>query len=708
MRSSLLLYTACIAVAVFFSSHRNEEGMFPLSQLNQVDFKAAGFKISQKDIYNPDGVALTDALVRLGGCTGSFISPEGLIITNHHCVYGSVAGVSTKENDYLKKGFYADQKSKEIKVGLPCKITLGYEDVSSKVLEGVSPMMDPSEKKAIIRKNADAIIKAANAMNPGFTYEISEMFVGVSYTLFKYMVLKDVRLVYVPPHDIGNFGGETDNWEWPKHTGDFSVVRAYVGKDGKPAEYSPDNVPYSPRKFLKINPHGTRNNDLVFILGYPGTTFRHDPYQFIEYQQKFVLPFISEWYGWRIRTMEKLGKGNRDRELRLSGTVKSLANTKKNFEGKMFGLGQTGLLETKKNEQENLMQTMKNKGVNTAFFTQIDSLYKIKLMYAKRSLLLNRFTIDCGVFNTALAIAASKKSQSTVPGPDDKEFWNKWKKQIKDAQAQTRIVDAELEQLVLAELLTRTKALKGEMKVASLSKLKNPRKWAKKSFKVSVIDDVELFNKYLDSVPWEVYHSKDPIVRLADEMFNDLKDNETMNLSFSNKMSSLLPQLLDARINYGNKQFIPDANSTLRFTYGHISGYKEGLNPHPFPYTFRKEIFEKNQKDNADYELSEETRQMLKQSQVAPQLIDPETGDVVICMLYNMDTTGGNSGSPVMDSEGNLIGVNFDRAYTATLNDYSWNADYSRSIAVDIRYVLYTMKYFSNATGLLSEIGVQL
>lgn len=708
MRHTIKIFFAALVCILLLPSHKGDEGMFPLSQLNQVDFKKAGFNISQSDIYNPEGVALTDALVRLGGCTGSFISSEGLIITNHHCVFGSVASVSSKENDYLEKGFYATDKNKELKIGLTCKITKSYEDVSSKVLEGILPGQDPVSKKTAIRRNIDALVKAEQAKNPGLNIEVSEMFVGYSYTLFRYQVLKDVRLVYVPPRDIGEFGGETDNWEWPKHTGDFSIVRAYVGKDGNPAEYSPDNIPYSPKKFLKINQNGTKNNDLVFILGYPGVTYRHDPYQFIQYQQEHVLPFISDWYGWRMSTMEDLGKKDRDRYLRLSGTIKSLANTKKNFEGKMFGLKQTGLLNTKKAEQDQLMQLMKQAGADVSIFAEIDSLYAGRLRSAQRSLLLNRFNVDAGTLSIAFNIINSRKADGTTPDKTDSLFWSKWKKQIKDAMSNSRIVDAELDQLVLAELLGRAKKMNGNSKIVGVSNIKNPKKWAKNAYKKSYLDDVPKFLKLLDEEPWTVYSVNDPITELALELMPELKENDLQNAAFTNRMSSLLPKLLEAKIKYAGKSFIPDANSTLRFTFGHISAYKSELNKHPEPYTLRSEIFEKNAIDNKDYRLGDSTKKMLMEKSVAPSLLDPATGDVVVCMLYNMDTTGGNSGSPVMDANGNLVGVNFDRAYTATLNDYSWNPDYSRSIAVDIRYVIYTIKYLNQADKLLAEMGVKL
>lgn len=698
-------------LTILLSSHKHDEGMFPLSQLNQVDFKAAGFNISQKDIYNPDGIALTDALVRLGGCTGSFVSAQGLIVTNHHCVFSSVSGISNKENDYLENGFYAADKTKELRIGLTCRITKSYEDVSMKILDGISPSMSPSKKSEIISRNIEVLTKSEQSKYPDMTIEVSEMFRGYSYTLFRYQTLKDVRLVYVPPQTIGNFGGETDNWEWPKHTGDFSFVRAYVGKDGKPAEYSPENIPYVPQKHLTINPKGTKEKDLVFILGYPGTTYRHEPYQFLEYQQDFVLPFISEWYGWRINKMEELGKTDRDRYLKMAGTIKGLSNTKKNFEGKLYGLKHTGLLQAKKDEQEKLQNKMMatDRSANTQFFNIIDSMYTRRLITAQHDLLLNRFNNDCAAFYAALALENAKQSVPKAPSKKDTAFWNKWKKQLKTTLKQNyRMPDQELDKAVLAELVKRGKKLPMESRIESLTKIKNIDAWAEKAYGKSYLDEPAMLFKMLDSIPWAVYKSKGELQTLAHKMLPELQALAKSQKAFADIMDGQLPLLLDAKLKYGNKTFIPDANSTLRFTYGYITGYKEGLNKHTAPYTHRSEIFAKNATDNIDYRLSPPVVSLLKTTDIAASLLDPESNDLVVCMLYNMDTTGGNSGSPVMDANGNLVGVNFDRAYTATLNDYSWNTDYSRSIAVDIRYVLFTMKYLNGADNLLSEMGISL
>ncbi len=259
----LFLVVALIATLITSRAEGEEEGMYPLSMISKLNLKAAGLQIDPEELFNPGKGGLVDALVRLGGCTGSFVSENGLIVTNHHCAFGAVAAASTPEQNYLEDGFYASAQEKEVKTSLTCKITMSYEDVSSVVLNGVTSEMNGGERGEIIQKNIQALLEKEREQNPELTIEVSEMYIGKFYTLFRYKTLNDIRLVYVPPRSIGEFGGETDNWIWPRHTGDFSFVRAYE-----------NDKPYHPDNFLKINASGTEEGDFTFVLGYPGRTYR--------------------------------------------------------------------------------------------------------------------------------------------------------------------------------------------------------------------------------------------------------------------------------------------------------------------------------------------------------------------------------------------------------------------------------------------------
>jgi hypothetical protein len=290
-----VLVVVIILFAALLRPTIGEEGMYPITSIASLKLKEKGLKIGVNEIYNPGGTSLIDGIVSLGGCSASFVSPEGLIITNHHCVFGAVQAVSTVEKDYLTNGFLAATRPDEIRArGMTARITEEMRDVTEKVMSVVKDSMDPIERAKAIEGRIGELTKAAQKEMPGKSIGISEMLPGKSYLMFISTTLRDVRLAYVPPRSVGEFGGEDDNWVWPRHTGDFSFVRAYAGPDGKPADYAPGNVPFHPRRFLKVNPKGVEEDDFVFILGYPGRTYRHQTSFYMAYEENLRMPFIAD------------------------------------------------------------------------------------------------------------------------------------------------------------------------------------------------------------------------------------------------------------------------------------------------------------------------------------------------------------------------------------------------------------------------------
>lgn len=715
-----LLYLPCLAVlALLTISAVQEEGMFPLSHLNQVNFKEAGFEISQKDVFNPDGVSLTDALVRLGGCTGSFVSEEGLIITNHHCVFSAVAAVSSDKDDYLTNGFMAKTKEEELKTSLPCRITESYKDVSLEVLKGTDGL-NPTEKAEVIRSNQKAILDKERAQYPDLEISISEMFVGKSYTLFRYLLLEDVRLVYVPPRNVGEFGRETDNWEWPRHTGDFSIVRVYMGKDGKPAKYSEDNIPYKPKKHLQVKT-GAKENDLAFILGYPGRTYKNRTSEFLKYQYNHHLSFYSNWFSWRIDNLTAQVKDDKNAYLKVAGRMKSWANVEKNYKGKIQGLRRTEVIKNKEMEEKALEKFAAEKMPQYKYsIEEIRKLYKVKNEEANKTMIMGRFVSDISTFSTAYFIASKKLEIDTASDPEAFIAANKdeWVKQLsRTAPAYNNEFDKQsfLKLMDIYNMQKRPANLIGWIEKAShqIYSLNGSAAWGKKGHehfvenyykKTQLLDKAKLI-KRLEDNPEKFFKMKDDLVEIALKFVPEHQSFMQKYINREEKINSLLPEVLELKMAFNKEGFIPDANGTLRFTYGYIKGYSPMDGVVNYPFTSIDGILEKAN-TNEDYVLEQDILKTLKIKEVSPKLKDPKTGKVVVGMLYNMDTSGGNSGSPILDSKGNLIGINFDRAYTATINDYAWNESYSRSIGVDIRYVLFIMKYYSQADHLIREMNV--
>jgi len=353
---SLVISLALVSAVLFMHLDVTaDEGMYPISEIHKLNLKVKGLKIDPKDVYNPSGVSLIDAIVMVGGCTGSFVSPDGLILTNHHCAFSGVQAASTKEKDYITDGFIARTRNEEIPArGYTVRITESYRGVSKEVLSVVNDKMELAERTKAIQKKIRELVEETEKEKPGKRIEVSEMFAGRNYVLFVYANFRDVRLVYVPPRSIGEFGGENDNWVWPRHTGDFSYLRLYVAPDGSPADYSENNVPYRPKKYLKVQAEGANEKDFVFILGYPGSTFRHRSSHYLAYEETHRMPAVADLFEWQIKTMEDLGKSDRSVAIMHDARIKGLANVMKNYRGKLKGMNRLQLVQKKQAEEQEL------------------------------------------------------------------------------------------------------------------------------------------------------------------------------------------------------------------------------------------------------------------------------------------------------------------------------------------------------------------
>jgi len=717
-----LLTCSLLTVGILQSGYKPwEEGMFPLSEIHKLDLKKAGLKINQNEIYNPNGISLVDALVNVGGCTGSFISNEGLIITNHHCAFSAVQQASTPEHDYLTNGFVAKQREQEIEAkGLTCRITDSYEDVSDRVLGAVAQITDPSSRLKLINDAIKNIVKEAEQKDPSIQAEVSEMFIGKTYVLFRYKTIQDVRLVYVPNRQIGEYGGETDNWVWPRHTGDFSFMRAYVAPNGNPAKYSKNNVPYTPKKFLKVNPKGTNEEDFVFILGYPGKTFRHRPAQFIEYQQKFVLPYVSDLYDFQNTTMENAGKKDKATEIKLATRIKRNANVMKNYRGKLQGLQGIDLIAKKKGEDAELASFINgNVDVKAKYgnlMSDIDNLYKLINGDAKRDLWLDQIYNSTSLLTVSKNINLFKAALNAQPEAEKEAFFiqNLPKlKQVLSGAYESYDIDADRK--IFKKMLIDATGLPFNQQVNAINKISSKSAnsetvvdaYLEKTFGLTKLKDSNYVFSSLLKSPKSLNAYNDALLKFEIDVAQQIKELKPEKDRREGVLNKLMGDYVNVKEKLLKKDFIPDANSTLRLTYGYVRGYWPADANYMRPYTTIKGILEKGSLGNPEFDYPAQIKS-LWQAKDFGSFEKQDLKDVPVAFLYNMDTTGGNSGSPIMNAYGELIGVNFDRAYGATINDYAWNESYSRSIGVDIRYVLWVASKIDNANFLLKEMGVKI
>lgn len=715
---SSILVALLLGLGTFnFSASVPDEGMYPLSELSRAGLKRAGLKIAEKDIYNPGQIGLVDALVQVSGCSGSFVSPNGLIITNHHCAFSAVQLASSPQHNYLENGFVANSQEQEIEAkGLTIRITDSYEDVSQQILNAVANVNDPIERINIINKKRAELAQQAEAKDPSIKAEVSEMFIGKSYVLFRYKTIEDVRLVYIPRQDIGEFGGETDNWVWPRHTGDFSFLRAYVAPDGSSAKYSKSNVPYKPKKHLKVNPKGVEENDFVFILGYPGRTFRHRPAQYIEYQQRFLLPYTSELFDYQNQQMALVGKSDKATELALATRIKRNANVLKNYRGKLKGLRNIDLIATKKQEDRALGDFINSKAELKAKYSNlmndIDQHYKLVFSDSYRELWFNNMYSGIRSLQIAGLLNDFKDALTKQGGQSSKQqFFDKNIERFKQQlDGLYEAYNEKADQHIGAHMFGQAYLFKDKNAIQAIVDKRFENQQQAESYIQNAISNSKVGDK--NKLYNAVLKNMGSLLAYSDELMNFQQKIETEMEPFRQEqkrregvLNRLMGDYVAVKEVYQSKNFIPDANSTLRLTFGNIKGYSPADATYMKPFTTVKGLIEKGNSGDNEFRYPEAIKQAWLNKNFgayAKRGMD----DVPVNILYNMDTTGGNSGSPIMNAYGELIGVNFDRSYDATINDFAWNESYSRSIGVDIRYVLWIADKIDNAQFILKEMDI--
>ncbi|MFZ2053869.1 MAG: S46 family peptidase [Candidatus Aminicenantales bacterium] len=692
-----------------------DEGMYPISEIMKLDLLSKGLEIDPAEIYSTDK-SLIFAIVSVGA-TGSFVSPDGLFVTNHHVAFGAVQAASTKENDYIRNGFLARTKAQEIQAkGMTARITESFRDVSAEVLSAVKPDMDYAVRTKAIERRIKEIVARAEKAQPGKRAEVAEMFTGKTYILFVYTYLKDIRLVYVPPRSIGEFGGEEDNWMWPRHTGDFSFLRAYVAPDGSPADYASQNVPFRPKRHLRIAARGVDEGDFVFLLGYPGRTYRHSAASFLAYEEEVRMPYVVDWYAWQIDLMEKMGAEDRGVALLHASRIKGLANTMKNYRGKLKGMKRLGLVERRREEEKALQQFIEADPKRRERYGTI--LADIAAVYEE-----NRQTFDYemvlgylrGSVNL-LGIASSVHEAAIERRKPDLERESAYMDRNFPRSKQRLLLGLRnyyepTDKAVFRDLILRAAKLQAPSGIKPIDEAlggdfseKAIGEYLERIYAGTKMSDSQFVEGLLEMTPEELAKVQDPFLDLARALYPAVRELREKQRARRGALDPLYARLNDVKELFLGKNFIPDANSTLRLTYGRIKGYEPVDAVYYSPITTLSGVLEKTT-GREPFDTPPALADLFKKRDFGA-FEHPRLHDVPVCMLYDTDTTGGNSGSPVLNARGELAGVNFDRTYEATINDYAWSEEYSRSIAVDIRYVLWVTQKFGRADFLLKELGL--
>ncbi len=717
IRKFLLILVA--AIVLCRGAAKADEGMWIPILIEKYNIKLMqekGFKLSAEDIYSVNRASMKDAIVIFGGgCTGEVISGDGLMITNHHCGYGQIQSHSTLENDYLTNGFWAMSRAEELpNPRLTVTFMKWMEDVTDQVLAGVTANMGEEERNRVINSNINRIRQKA-VEGTHYSAAVRPFFMGNQYFLIVNETFRDVRLVGAPPSAIGKFGGETDNWVWPRHTGDFSLFRIYADKDNKPADYSADNVPYKPGYFFPISLKGVQEGDFTMVFGYPGGTNQYVPSFHIDMVKNHLNPKMIELRGKKIEIYEdEMAKSPLVR-IQYASKKSGVANSWKRWIGEQQGLERLKTIE-KKREYEKRFQAWANstpalRAKYGDILPQYERLYSDLVKYNVVNNFTNEVFFSSGIeaighargYRSLVALVESgadaeavRRAAENAAGSAAGFFRNY------DVNVDRRVAAAVLElysRLVPAasqapEFIKLNQKYRGDF-AAAVDDMYSKTYFADQSKLVALLSN---FNK---SAAKKL--AKDPFYILAVDVDAWLGENYRGEVNRINtEIQRLNVIYMAGQMEFEpDRIFYPDANSTLRVAYGEVRGYDSRDAVYHKHYTTLKGIMEKDNPDIYDYDVPQRLRDLYAARDFGRYTQD---GEVPVCFIATNHTTGGNSGSPVINAEGHLIGVNFDRAWEGVASDMAFNPEQSRNISIDIRYALFIIDKFAGAGYLLDEM----
>ena len=685
--------------------------------------KRMGLEIDPQVFANPLEFPL-NAIVHLGGCSASFISPEGLIITNYHCVKGYLQYNSSEGNNLLHTGFKANNRGEEISAGPTARVyvTTAVTDVTDRVLEGITEIEDDLERYKVIERHRKELTKEFEDANPHSRCDVISFYGGGEFYVITRLEIKDVRLVYAPHRGIGEFGGDIDNWMWPRHAGDFSLLRAYVAPNGTPVEYSEENVPFKPKAFLKIAKEGFKPGDLAFVVGYPGSTERLTTAVETEFDVDWNMPYRIQLYQKLIDVLHETAGDDETLNIKAAGMLFGLENAKKNFIGVLEGVRKKDLVKEKFKNEKKLQDWINSNSDRQAKYgyviNEINALLK-QYYESREEDLMTRQIGRVSLLNSAVNIvrmAEERPKPDLERDPDYQERnWQRLEQsEVQIQQSYSRKLSISILKLLLSESATLPEKNRPEILAymfgkGYISELEFEN-YLNNLFSKSELENVEIRTQLLkNATTEELQQSDDSIIQLALKLSPLLEDIKERDKRLSGALVLLSPLYFEALNKYNSGNLAPDANNTIRISFGTVRGFK----PDPeakeyYPFTKIWEMVEKwgRYQGKHPFDAPDAIIDAVQKRQYNGY-VPEDIGQVPVNVLTDLDITGGNSGSATLNSRGEFAGIAFDGNIEGVASDLVFLPELTRAIHVDVRYILWILDKLENADHLLDEMGIE-
>ena len=712
-----IIISGLLAVMAALTARADEGMWLPSLIANRIpDMQEKGFRLSAEDIYSINQASIKDAVVLFGrGCTGELISPEGLLLTNHHCGYGQIQQHSSVDHDYLRDGFWAMSRAEELpNKGLTVSFLERMEDVTGVILKGYEPSMTEEERVELVKRNSDVLIAEVVKEGKGLRAIVEALYYGNQYFLFVYREYSDVRLVGAPPSSIGKFGGDTDNWMWPRHTGDFSMFRIYADKDNNPAPYSADNVPYKPKKYFRISVAGVQEGDFTFIYGFPGRTQEYIHSEGVRYIEETGDPHKIALRTRRLDIMSRHQAESQKVRIQYSSKHANVANAWKKWQGEAKGIRKMKTVETKK-AYEKAFAAWAAGTEYEGLTDRIAALYAQLEPYSFATDYYNETVRTVEIAALAMNLARLYKGDGDSLKFDAAKASDLVEGFYKDYHLP---VDKECFVAMMTEFDRNMPAdSKPEFHVGMMEKYGNAEAWAEALFSETMFSDraaAEALCTEKDAKSLALDKEKvmnDPATVFLNEFTKWYYDairpesqrlNRELQLAYRDYMRGQMEYAKALDGHEGLAAFYPDANLTLRVAYGHIKGYSPADGVYYTPSSTIRGIMEKDNPEIFDYNIPQRLRDIYASKDYGRWA--DASGEVPVCFIATNHTTGGNSGSPVINADGDLIGLNFDRVWEGTMSDIVFDPEICRNISLDVRYVLFTIEKIGGAGYLFDEM----